>query len=114
MNDLSFRQNDFSANSSMLSLATMSSTSSVSSPNLSFDHESLFKEVDNELEQDCEKMEKKKKKAKRPTTPTYRAHMQIIQLKVRQFKKLLYVRPKQIRGLIFRIVEWSKIKLLVV
>ena len=66
-----------------------SSTSSISAPHsLSFDHESLFKDVDNELEQDYEKLEEKKKKSssssisKRPTTPTYRAQMQIIQLKV--------------------------------
>ena len=77
------------ATGSMASLAT-SSTSSIHSPNtnnLSFDHESLFRDVDNELEQDYEKLEQKKKlktptRPQRPTTPTYRAQMQIIQLKV--------------------------------
>ena len=62
----------------------MSSSSSISTTNLSFDHESLFKDIDNELEHDCEKLEEKKRKSsnKTPTTPTYRAQMQILQLKV--------------------------------
>ena len=58
---------------------------SLSSPALSFDHESLFKDVDNELEKDCETLERKKKASlQRPKSPaTYRAQMEIIQLKVR-------------------------------
>ena len=62
----------------------MSSSSSISTTNLSFDHESLFKDIDNELEHDCEKLEEKKRKSssETPTTPTYRAQMQILQLKV--------------------------------
>ncbi|XP_066930657.1 uncharacterized protein [Clytia hemisphaerica] len=65
------------------SLNSSSSSMSLSSPALSFDHESLFKDVDNELEKDCEKLERKKKASnQRPKSPaTYRAQMEIIQLK---------------------------------
>jgi len=65
------------------SLNSSSSSMSLSSPALSFDHESLFKDVDNELEKDCETLERKKKASnQRPKSPaTYRAQMEIIQLK---------------------------------
>jgi len=66
------------------STSSVASTSSnLSSP--AFDHESLFRDVDDEIERDYETLERKRDmKHKRPTTPTYRAQMEIIQLKVKK------------------------------
>lgn len=73
-------ENELSPMQSPSSSSVASSSSGLSSP--AFDHESLFKGVDNEIQQDYQTLERKKEqKKKRPTTPTYRAQMEIIQFK---------------------------------
>ena len=84
---LHFFQNGLQSPSSS---SIASTSSSISSP--AFDHESLFRDVDDEIERDYETLERKRDgKKKRPITPTYRAQMEIIQLKVRVTCSFLYI-----------------------